>query len=121
VLYNPDLSSQRFIVPGLLAVLLSILAATLTSTTITRERELGTMESLLTSPVSAPELVLGKMAPYLGVSALNVLIALAAGWICFNHLWPHGSVLLLALFTLLFLPGMLCLGMIISAFAPKQQ
>jgi ABC-2 type transport system permease protein len=120
VLYNPDLSSRRFIVPGLIAVLLSILAATLTSTTITRERELGSLESLLTSPVGAADLVFGKMAPYLVVAFINVGVVLLVGLVAF-HLWPRGSVLTLAAFTLLFLPGMLALGMIISAVAPSQQ
>jgi ABC-2 type transport system permease protein len=120
ILYNPNLSSRWFIVPGLLAVILSILAATLTSTAITRERELGSMESLLTSPVSAPELVLGKMVPNLAVSALNVVLVLLVSLLLF-HLAPRGSVLTLAVFTFLFLPGMLALGMVISALVSTQQ
>jgi ABC-2 type transport system permease protein len=120
VLYNPRLRSEWFIVPGMIAVLLSILAATLTSTTITRERELGSMESLLTSPVGPVDLVLGKMLPYLVVSLINVVFAVVAAWALFG-VQPRGSVFTLTLFTLLFLPGMLSLGMIISAVAPTQQ
>ena len=120
VVYNPDLSSQRFIIPGLMAVLLSILAATLTSTTITRERELGSLESLLTSPAGPVEVVVGKMLPYLLIAAVNVAVVLVLGGLIFG-VWPRGSVLTLAGFTILFLPGMLALGMTISAAAPTQQ
>lgn len=120
VFYNPDLSTQRFIIPGLMVLLLSILAAMLTSTSITRERELGSLESLLTSPVSAPELVLGKMSPYFIISAINVAIVWLMGGALFN-VWPRGNLLTLAALTLLFLPGMLALGIMISAAAPSQQ
>jgi ABC-2 type transport system permease protein len=78
------------------------------------------MESLLTSPVSAPELVLGKMVPYLVVSLLNVVLVLLVS-LAFFRLAPRGSVLTLAVFTLLFLPGMLSLGMIISGVVRTQQ
>jgi ABC-2 type transport system permease protein len=120
VFYNPQLSSRRFIIPGLIAVLLSILAATLTSTTITRERELGSMESLLTSPVGAADLVIGKMLPYMLIAAINVTVILIMGGIVFG-VWPRGNVITLAAFTLLFLPGMLAMGVFISAAAPTQQ
>lgn len=120
VFYNPDLSTQRFIIPGLMVLLLAILAAMLTSTTITRERELGSLESLLTSPVGPVELVIGKMSPYFLISAVNVLIVLVLGGAVFG-VWPRGSVLTLALLTLLFLPGMLSFGVMISSVAPTQQ
>jgi ABC-2 type transport system permease protein len=120
VLYNPDLSSRRFIIPGLMAVLLSILAATLTSTAITRERELGSLESLLISPARPSEVVAGKMLPYLAISAVNVALVLVLGGLVFG-VWPRGSVLTLAVFTMLFLPGMLSVGLIISCIAPTQN
>jgi ABC-2 type transport system permease protein len=120
VLYNPDLSSRNFIVPGLIVVLLATLAATLTSTTITRERELGSFESLVTSPVGAPELVIGKMVPYIVISAINVALVLVLSALLFD-VRPRGSLLTLAGFTLLFLPGNLAIGMLISARAPTQQ
>lgn len=120
VFYNPDMSSRRFIIPGLIAVLLTFVAASLTSTTIVRERELGPLESLLTSPVGAPELVLGKLAPYVLVAAGNVaLVLLVGGWVF--GVWPRGNLLTLASLSFLFMTGMLALGLLISAGAPSQQ
>jgi ABC-2 type transport system permease protein len=120
VFYNPDLSTRRFIIPGLMVLLLSILAAMLTSTCITRERELGSLESLLVSPVSPREVVLGKMTPYFIISFVNVVIVLVLGGWAFG-IWPRGSVLTLGVLTLFFLPGILALGMMISAVNKTQQ
>jgi ABC-2 type transport system permease protein len=120
VFYNPDLNSRRFIIPGLMAILLTFVAASLTSISIVRERELGPLESLLTSPVGATELVLGKLAPYVLVAAGNVTLVLVAGGLIFG-VWARGSILTLASFSFLFMLGMLSLGMLISAAAPNQQ
>ncbi|MBI3910359.1 MAG: ABC transporter permease [Armatimonadetes bacterium] len=120
VFYNPDLASRRFIIPGLIGMLLTILAATLTSTTIARERELGSLETILTSPVGAGDLVIGKMAPYVLVAAANVVMVLVVGGLMFGT-WARGNLLTLASLSLLFLLGMLALGMLISARAPNQQ
>jgi ABC-2 type transport system permease protein len=120
VLYNPQLSSVRFIVPGLMAVLLTFLAATLTSSTIVRERELGPIESLLVSPVQAPELVIGKLAPYVVIAMADIALVLLVGGLAFG-VWPRGDLLSLASFSLLFLTAMLALGILISAVAPNQQ
>jgi ABC-2 type transport system permease protein len=119
VFYNPDLSSHRFIIPGLIAILLSNIAGTLTATTLTRERELGSIEALLTSPVGAADLVLGKMLPYLVVAALDVVLVMAIGGALFGIV-PRGSLLVLGAFTLLFLLDMLGIGMCISAVASTQ-
>jgi ABC-2 type transport system permease protein len=120
VLYNPDLSSRRFIVPGLIAILLTTVAASLTSTTIVRERELGPIESLLTAPVGAVELVLGKLAPYIVLAAGNVALVLLAGGIVFG-VWPRGSVIDLVSFSFLFTLGMLSMGMLISSRVQNQN
>jgi ABC-2 type transport system permease protein len=119
ILYNPDLSSRRFIIPGLIAILLSNIAGTLTATTIVRERELGSLESLLTAPVGALDLVLGKMAPYVLVAAGDVVLVLVAGGLVFG-VWPQGNLLTLASFSLLFLMAMLAMGTLISATSPNQ-
>src|SRR5205814_7818065 len=120
VFYNPDLSSRWFIVPGLVCVLLSILAAMLTSTTMVRERELGSLESLLTLPINAGEMVAGKMLPYLAAAILDVIVVLILGWLFFG-VWPRGSLLTLTAFTCLLLPAVLAIGMAVSAAAPTQQ
>ncbi|HEY3284599.1 MAG TPA: ABC transporter permease [Armatimonadota bacterium] len=120
VFYNPDLNSRRFIIPGLMAILLTIVAASLTSTTIARERELGSIESLLTSPISALDLVIGKMAPYVVVALGNVTLVLLVGGLVFQT-WPRGDLFTLGSFSFLFLLGMLAIGMAVSAVAPTQQ
>lgn len=120
VFYNPDLSSTRFIVPGLIALLLTTLAALLTSTCIAREREMGTLESVLISPVRPAEFVLGKLAPYAVIATGNVLMVVGVGGLLFGT-WPRGNLLTLSILTGLFLIATLALGMLISAKAPRQQ
>jgi ABC-2 type transport system permease protein len=118
--YNPDLSSRRFIIPGLIAILLTFVAASLTSTSIVRERELGPLESLLISPIGPVELVIGKMLPYVLVAAGDIVLVLVVGGFIFD-VWPRGSLITLGSLTFFFLLGMLSVGMLISAVAPSQQ
>ncbi|HEY0811415.1 MAG TPA: ABC transporter permease [Longimicrobiales bacterium] len=119
VFYNPTLTSRNMIVPGLIAVIMSIIAAMLTSLTIAREWERGTMEQLAATPVSRAEVVFGKLLPYLGIGLFDVAVTVVAGITVFGVPF-RGSVLLLALMTLLFLAGALGLGMFISAVLKSQ-
>lgn len=117
--YNPDLESRHMIVPGLIAVIMSIIAAMLTALTIAREWERGTMEQLAATPVGRLEVVLGKLLPYLGIGLFDVAVTVAAGmWIFGTPL--EGSLILLAALTLLFLLGALGLGIFISAAVKSQ-
>ncbi len=120
LLYNPDLKSYPFVVPGLIAILLTLLATTLTSTTLARERETGSLEGLLVLPVLAGEILLGKALPYLCIATAHVVLVLVLGGLVFG-VWPAGSLPTLIGFTLLFLPAMLFLGLMLSALAPTQQ
>jgi ABC-2 type transport system permease protein len=117
--YNPDLESRHMIVPGLVAVIMSIIAAMLTALTIAREWERGTMEQLAATPVTRLEVVLGKLLPYLAIGAFDVAITVTAGILIFGTPM-NGSVLLLAAMTLLFLIGALGLGIFISAAVKSQ-
>lgn len=119
VWYNPELRSRNMIVPGLVAVIMSIIAAMLTALTIAREWERGTMEQLAATPVHRLEVVLGKLVPYIGIGFVDVGVAVAVGVFIFE-VPLRGSLLLLAGMTLLFLIGALGLGMFISA-AMKSQ
>lgn len=119
VWYNPTLASRNMIVPGLIAVIMSIIAAMLTALTIAREWERGTMEQLIATPVHRLEVVFGKLLPYLAIGALDVAVTAAAGMIIFG-VPLRGSVLLLGVMTLLFLLGALGLGMFISAILKSQ-
>ena len=119
VWYNPELRSRYMIVPGLVAVIMSIIAAMLTALTIAREWERGTMEQLASTPVHRLEVVFGKLLPYLGIGFVDVTVAVLAGVFVFG-VPLRGSVLLLAVLTLLFLIGALGLGMFISAVLKSQ-
>ncbi len=117
--YNPTLASRHMIVPGLIAVIMSIIAAMLTSLTIAREWERGTMEQLAATPVSRVEVVFGKLLPYLLIGLFDVAITVSAGIVIFGVPF-RGSVLLLAFMTVLFLMGALGLGIFISAVLKSQ-
>jgi ABC-2 type transport system permease protein len=119
VWYNPALESRNMIVPGLIAVIMSIIAAMLTALTIAREWERGTMEQLASTPVHRLEVVFGKLLPYLLIGAIDVAVITAVGILVFG-VPLHGSVLLLGVMTVLFLLGALGLGMFISAVMRSQ-
>jgi ABC-2 type transport system permease protein len=119
VWYNPSLESRNMVVPGLVAVILSILAALLTALTIAREWERGTMEQLVSTPVTRFEIVAGKLLPYLAIGVLDVLLAVAIGTMVF-HVPFRGSLMLLAAMTLVFLLAALGFGMFLSAALKSQ-
>lgn len=117
--YNPSLESRHMIVPALIAVIMSIIAALLTALTIAREWERGTMEQLAATPVSRLEVVLGKLLPYVAIGLFDVAVTVVAGILIFGTPM-RGSVLLLAVLTTLFLVGALGLGIFISAAVKSQ-
>lgn len=119
VRFNPRLLSRNYIVPGLVAVILMIIASLLTSLTIAREWEMGTMELLLSTPVRAAELVLGKMAAYLALGVVDTVLAVGVGVVVFE-VPMRGSVLLAAVSCLIFLSGALCWGIFLSALVRNQ-
>ncbi len=119
VWYNEALTSRNMIVPGLVAVIMMIIAAMLTSLTIAREWERGTMEQLASTPVHRFEVVFGKLLPYLGIGLIDVTVTTALGVALFRVPF-RGDVLLLAVMSTAFLIGSLGLGMFISAVAKSQ-
>jgi ABC-2 type transport system permease protein len=119
VWYNEELVSRNMIVPGLVAVIMMIIAAMLTSLTIAREWERGTMEQLASTPVHRGEVVLGKLLPYLAIGLVDVVVASLLGVFLFGVPFRGSFVLLMAASTL-FLVGALGLGLFISA-ATKSQ
>jgi ABC-2 type transport system permease protein len=118
--YNNDLKSRNYIVPGLIAVILMIIAALLTSLTIAREWENGTMEQLLSTPVRPVELLLGKLSAYFVLGVVDMLLSLALAVFVMGVPF-RGSVLLLFLAGCLFLIGALCWGLLISAATRSQS
>jgi ABC-2 type transport system permease protein len=119
VWYNSELKSKNYIIPGLIAVILMIISAMLTSLTIAREWEMGTMEQILSTPLRSAELVLGKMSAYFTLGLIDALIAVAIGVLLFG-VPLRGNLALLFASTCIFLFGALCWGILISAIARSQ-
>lgn len=118
--FNPELRSTNFIVPGLIAVILMMLAALLTSMTVVRERERGTIEQLIVSPLMPGELMLGKLLPYVAIGFFDILLVIAAGRLLFG-VPLVGSPALVLVLSGVFLAAALGIGLLISVAAPSQQ
>jgi ABC-2 type transport system permease protein len=119
VLYNNELKSKNFIIPGLIAVILMIISALLTSLTVAREWESGTMEQLLSTPVRPAELLLGKLLAYFVLGMTDMAVALVLGVGVFG-VPLNGSLWLLTAFSALFLFGALCWGIFLSTVTRSQ-
>jgi ABC-2 type transport system permease protein len=120
VLYNPDLLGSYNIVPGLIAVILFQTGASLTGLAIVRERERGTMEQLIVTPIRSWELILAKIIPYILVSFADTILILVLGTLMFG-VPIRGSLLLLFTMTGLYLLPTLGYGLLISTVARTQQ
>ncbi len=119
VWYNADLQSKNFIVPGLIAVIMMVIAAMLTSLTVAREWERGTMEQLAATPIRVGELVAGKLLPYFVIGVLDVALAVGAATLLFG-VPLRGRPLLLLAFSTVFLLGAVSLGLFISIKTRSQ-
>ncbi|MBI5154187.1 ABC transporter permease [Candidatus Poribacteria bacterium] len=119
VLFNPDLKSSHFYVPGLIGIILQIVTVMLTAFSIVRERERGTLELLMVTPVSKAALILGKLAPYAVIGMLQVCFVLAVMRVVFDVPIAGDLMLLLGLSALFLLPS-LSLGILISTVATNQ-
>ena len=117
--YNEDLESSAFIIPGVLALVMSVIGAFLTSLTIAREWERGTMEQLVSTPVTPLEIMLGKLAPYFIIGMFDVVVCalLALYWF---HVPFRGSFVALLISSALFMVVVLALGFFISVVAKNQ-
>ena len=120
MLFNPELRSANLFVPGLIAFILMLVSAFLTSITIAREKEMGTMEVLLVSPLNPMQIIIGKVLPYLALSVINVVMVLAVALAVFQIPF-RGSILLFSLLCVLFIMTALALGVRISGFVRDQQ
>lgn len=120
VLYNPDLESSHFFVPGLVAVILMMISALLTSITIAREKETGTMEQLLTSPATPFEIIGGKIIPYIFLALFDGVLVLIFAYLLFDMPFV-GSELMLLGFGLVYVATSLAIGILISSLVKTQQ
>jgi ABC-2 type transport system permease protein len=118
--YNPQLKSHFMFVPGVITLILILICALMTSVTITREKEFGTMEVLLVSPLKPVQIILGKVAPYFLLSFINVILILIMSWLIFG-LPVKGSIALLLLESMLYILMSLSLGILISTVSKTMQ
>jgi len=119
VWFNPDLESKNYIIPGLIAVIMMVIAALLTSLTIAREWERGSMEQLISTPIKNMELILGKLLPYFFIGLLDVALSVAMGEFVFR-VPLRGNLLLLFGSSAIFLIGALGLGFLLSVVTRSQ-
>lgn len=120
MMYNEELRGVYMFVPGLMALILMLISALMTSVTITREKEFGTMEPLLASPLKPAEIILGKVTPYVTLSFVNAITIIVLGVLIFN-VPIVGSVPFLLLECILYITLALSLGVFISSAANTQQ
>jgi ABC-2 type transport system permease protein len=118
-LYNPEVVTQYNIVPGLMGVILTMTMVMITGLAITRERERGTMENLLSMPTRPSEVLIGKIIPYIFVGYIQVAVILIAAYVLF-HVPMQGSITLLLLVALVFIAANLAMGITFSTIAKNQ-
>jgi ABC-2 type transport system permease protein len=120
MLYNPELKSVYMFVPGIITILLMLISAMMTSISIAREKELGTMEVLLVSPLKPFQIIVGKVIPYVLLSCINAVVILLLSFFVFG-MPVQGSLLLLMAEMVLFIIMSLSLGIFISTVSQTQQ
>lgn len=120
MLFNPGLKSVFMFVPGTITILLMLVSAMMTSISIAREKEMGTMEVLLVSPLKPAQIIIGKVVPYVVLSFINAITILLLAFFVFG-MPIEGSLLLLLAESLLFIVMALSLGIFISTMAKNQQ
>jgi len=118
--FNPNLMSRMFIIPGLVAVIIMVIAALLTSLTVAKEWERGTMEQLISTPVRGRELIAGKFLPYFAIGFFDLLISIIVSYFVFSVPF-RGNIILLFILSSIFLTGALMLGILISIVAKNQR
>lgn len=120
VWYNPELKSRNFMVPGVLGLLLMVMTMVLTSLAIVKEKELGTLEQIIVTPIRPTQLIIGKLAPFFLIGIIDVLLVVFFASLIFNLPLKGSEVLLLSL-CLIFLMTTLGLGLFISTISRTQQ
>ncbi|SNB45913.1 ABC transporter permease [Geobacter sp. DSM 9736] len=119
VWFNDEMESRNYIFPGLIAVIMMVITALLTSLTVAREWETGTMEQLISTPLTGGEMIAGKLVPYLAIGLLDLILSVLVGRYLFD-VPLRGNLLLLAGLSIVYLVSALSLGMLISIMAKNQ-
>jgi ABC-2 type transport system permease protein len=118
--FNPELNSTRFLLPGLIGMILIVVSVITIALSIVREKERGTIEQINVSPLSTIEMMIGKTIPYIVIALINAGLILLAGFILFG-ITIKGSILWLIVSIFIFLFASLCLGLLVSTIADSQQ
>jgi ABC-2 type transport system permease protein len=120
VWFNPNLESVQFVVPGIIAIIMMIVGTVLTAVTIVKEKETGTIEQIVSSPIGRYELMIGKVLPYAFLAYVDFLLIVAASYLLFG-VEIKGSILLLLLTAFIYLIGVLGLGILVSTLTQTQM
>ena len=120
IFFNPALKSRDFMVPGLLALVMLVMTQMLTSLAVVKEKEIGTMEQLIVTPLGIRDILLGKLLPFTVIGVVDILLVIGASRVIFG-LDIAGSFFLLFAFSLVFLFSSLGLGLLVSTFSENQQ
>ncbi len=119
VWFNPELKSKNFIIPGLTGVIMMAICSVMTALSVSKEKETGTLEQLISTPITGLELLLGKLLPYLAVGLVDLALVVGAGVLIFDVPF-RGSYLNLFITSLIFLIGSLSWGLFVSVVAKSQ-
>ncbi len=120
VWYNPELESNHFIIPGIIVIIMMLMGAILTALSIVKEKELGSFENIISSPIKSSEFIIGKIAPYTILAFLDMVLIIIVGWLVFG-VPIKGSIALLLFCSVIYLVSTLGIGILISTIAKTQQ
>lgn len=118
--FNPELKSNHFIIPGIIAIIMMLMGALLTSLSIVKEKEFGSFENIISTPIKSYEFIIGKVFPYVVLSFLDLVLIIIVGYLVFN-VPIKGSLPLLLVSSIIYLVSTLSLGILISTIARTQQ
>jgi ABC-2 type transport system permease protein len=119
VWFNPEMKSRNFIIPGLTGVIMMAICSLMTALSVSREKETGTLEQLISTPISSTELLIGKLLPYVAVGLVDLILVVGAGILIFDVPF-RGSYLHLFIAAFIFLVGTLSWGLLVSVIARTQ-
>jgi len=120
VWYNPELKSRNFMIPGILALILMVMTIVLTSLAIVKEKEYGTLEQIIVTPIKPYQLIIGKLVPFAMIGLIDVILVICVARFWFN-VPLNGSVILLFVLCNIFLLSTLGLGLLVSTVSKNQQ
>jgi ABC-2 type transport system permease protein len=120
ILYNPELKSNHFIIPGIIVIIMMLMGAMLTTLSIVKEKEFGSFENIISTPIKSYEFIIGKVFPYVVLSLIDLVLIIVVGYLVFN-VPIKGNLILLLFASIFYLVTTLSFGILISTIARTQQ